>query len=82
MDRYGDEIFNNFRDGLYIPPDYTGKNTHIYIDYAQTGEITDYTGLTEKYSELSSIHLEKCDYSLSISRMYADYLMGVREYSK
>ena len=82
MERYGDEIFDNFRDGLYIPPDYTGKNTHTYIDYEQSGELTDYTGLTEKYSELSSIHLEKCDYSLSISKMYADYLMGVREYSK
>lgn len=72
------QIFNKFKEGLYIPPQYTGKLTHTYIDYEQEGIITDYLGNTAEYKELSSTHLEKQDYNLSISDDYARYIAGIK----
>ena len=80
LEKYGiDGIFDNFNSELYIPADYTGKNTHTYIDDAMTGTVTDYNGNTENYEELSAVHLEKADYSISLALMFIDYLRGVRQ---
>ena len=59
---------------MYIPPEYTGKNTHTYIDTQRAGVVSDYMGNSYQYNELSAVHLEAADYSLTISREYADYL--------
>lgn len=79
LNKYGDNIFDAFTNDLYIPPKYTGKNTHTYIDERRTGVITDYLGTPAPYDELSGVHLEKSDYSLSISREYLDYILSVEE---
>ena len=73
-----DGVFEHFTDDLYIPPEYTGKMTHTYIDEPRSGVLVDYTGKPGEYLELSAVHLEKADYSLSIAREYADYLRGVQ----
>ena len=73
------DAFNAFNNELYIPPDYTGKNIHTYIDEAQSGTVTDYLGNAAAYSELSSVHLDKCDYHLSIAETYINYLLGITE---
>ena len=78
LDKYGkDGIFDAFTNNLYIPPDYTGKMTHTYIDEPRSGYVTDYLGNTAYYNELSAVHLSKQDYCLSISRDYADYLSSL-----
>lgn len=59
-----------------------GKTTHTYIDTEQRGVIRDYLGNISEYHELSSVHLEAADYSLSLSDAYVDYLLGIREYNK
>ena len=69
--------FEAFNDALYIPAAYTGKNTHTYIDEERSGIVTDYLGRSEHYQELSSVHLEAADYSLSISKEYADYIRNI-----
>lgn len=78
IEKYGEDVFDAFTDHLYVPPDYTGKMTHTYIDEERRGVVTDYRGTPCEYTELSSVHLEKADYDLSISREYADYLSGIR----
>lgn len=78
MEKYGSNIFNAFNDGLYIPSEYTGKNTHTYIDDVQSGVLTDYQGNTARYNEYSSIHLGASDYSLSISQEYINFLLNIR----
>lgn len=80
--KYGKKIFDKFTDDLYIPPEFTGKMTHTYIDGAVRGYVVDYLGNEAEYEELSSVHLENADYSLSMSEAYVDYIMGVRELSK
>lgn len=80
LEKFGETgIFEAFSDSLYVPPEYTGKNTHTYIDDERTGIVTDYLGNTARYRELSGVHLGPADYSLSISQEYADYLMQVNE---
>jgi hypothetical protein len=77
IDTFGDKIFENFSNNLVIPADYTGKMTHTYIDFHLSGEVTDYLGNTEKFSELSAIHLETASYNLSITKAYVDYIRGI-----
>lgn len=72
-------VFDAFNNELYIPPDYTGKNIHTYIDESQSGTVTDYQGHTAAYSEQSSIHLDSCDYHLSIAQTYINYLLEITE---
>ena len=79
LEKYGENgIFDAFNNELYIPPEYTGKNTHTYIDEPRTGTVVDYLGVTGEYDERSGVHLEKSDYSLKISREYLDYLLDIK----
>lgn len=77
-----DKAFNMFDDDLKIPADYTGKNTHTYIDHEMTGILKDYRGKYMEYHELSGVHLEKAEYNLSLSKQYIDYMLGIRAESK
>ena len=74
-----ENIFDAFTHNLYIPADYTGKNTHTYIDDVRVGELTDYMGNTAKYNELSCVHLEPADYSLSLSYEYIRFLLNIQD---
>lgn len=84
INKYGSNtnVFNAFNDSLYIPSEYTGKNIHTYLDYEQSGYLIDYTGIKHYYHELSSVHLEGAEYTLSLSDQYINYLLGIREYTK
>lgn len=77
----GLSVFDKFNDEMYIPRDWTGKNIHTYIDFATDGIVTDYLGNSHSYSELSSVHMEPTDYSLSIGSEYADFIAMVRDRS-
>ncbi len=76
---FGDKLMDAFTDGMYIPRDYTGKNIHTYLDFEQSGVVTDYNGVKCEYHELSSIHMEKAEYELSMSREFLDFLLDVKE---
>ena len=69
-----DKIFNMFNDSLYIPAERTGKMTHTYLDVEMEALITDYKGHTSRVVNKSGIHLEACDFTLSISAQYNDFL--------
>ena len=73
------EIFKNFNDDLYIPSSDTGKMTHTYIDEEYKGMIKDYKGVESYVISKSSIHLEPCDFTLSISKQYAKFLKNLKE---
>lgn len=83
-----EKVFDAFDDKLEIPATYlvdgveksaTGKMTHTYIDEERSGIVTDYLGNKAHYKELSGVHLENCDYRLSLSEIYIDYLLGIKE---
>ena len=79
LNKYGDKVFENFNDSLYVPPEYTGKNTHTYIDDCKEGYLTDYKGIKSYYKEITSVHLSPSDYSLSLSKEYSDYIANVQD---
>ena len=71
--------FRAFTNGLYIPPEHTGKLTHTYIDEPQAGTLTDYNGVVAEWSERSAVHLQAVDYSLTLARQYVDYLFTIQK---
>ena len=78
-EEFGERIFQNFDEDMYIPKGKTGKMTHTYIDEETNGIVIDYLGNEYEYNELSSTHLEPADYSLSIAEQYAKLLLGYYE---
>lgn len=72
--RHNIDPFDMFTDGMYIPPEHTGKLLHSYIDIPMSGEVDDYLGNRGSYHELSGLHLSPIDYSLGISEDYFRYL--------
>lgn len=74
-----DDPFEAFSDGLYIPPEHTGKLTHTYIDEEDIINVTDYNGITATVHYYSGIHLEPASYELSLSEAYVKFLKGYRD---
>jgi len=66
--------FDVFTNHMRIPAKHTGKLTHTYIDEPTSGAVVDYLGIRGRFSELSCVHLEPAEYSLSIAKEYADYI--------
>ena len=79
LDKYGVKgSFMHFNSGLHIPPDYTGKLTHYYIDEPRKGTIIDYQGNTFDFEAPSGIYLEKAAYDFDITEEYFLYLEKVK----
>lgn len=81
LERTGDP-FRNFKDGLKVPKECSGRLILTYIDDEIEGDITDYMGITCHYHELSSIHMEKSEYNLSMSEDFIRYLQGIEQFSE
>ena len=79
IEKYGDQIMDNFRIGLKIPKGKTGKLTHVYIDDPISGELVDYMGNRYKYvNQPPGIYLEAAEYDFSITEDYYKFLKGVQ----
>ena len=79
IEEFGEDgVFDGFTNYLDIPPTATGKNIHTYIDYEQTGTLTDYLGVPGTYDTPTGVHLEPTGYTLSLSIMYINYLIGIK----
>lgn len=78
LKEYGDNTFEEFKDGLTIPSDYTGKNCLTYLDFETKGKVKDYLGKEYKYHEYNSIHMEKIPFTLSLSEDFKNYLLNIQ----
>lgn len=74
--------FGNFTDGLSIPPENSGRLILSYIDNETFGTVVDTFGVPYEYHELSSIHMEKSEYNLSMSEEFVRYLEGLRDFGE
>ena len=74
-------IFDNFNDGLYFPPEATGKQTLTYVDEPFGGDVEDYNGVNHHVFEYSYIHMEPQSYYMSRTEEYMKFLKGYRDAS-
>ena len=72
----GDPI-ENFKEGLKVPADETGKLTRTYIDYTMEADITDYLGNTEHCIAYSGICLEPASFEITLSEDYVKFLRSL-----
>ena len=68
------KVFNMFNNELYIPASETGKMTHSYIDEVRELTVTDHLGVTHDIISLSGIHLEPCEYTLSMGEKFLQFI--------
>lgn len=66
--------FEFFSNGLKIPPEHTGKLTHIYVDHEINGTITDYKGVACDYHEYSYVHMEPVGFKLDYTDDYLRFI--------
>ena len=76
-----DRMFDEFHEGLYFPPQYTGKSTLTYRDEPICDVLEDYQGNKAPVFEYSFIHMEPQSYMMSISDDFMRYLEGYRDAS-
>ena len=69
-----DTVFNNFTNGLKVPKEDSGKLTAFYDDEIKEGVIKDYQGHYTKVKSLSSVHLSKASFDMSMSAKYIKLL--------
>lgn len=69
-----EEPLDGLKDGMVIPSDWSGRLALTYSDVEASGEITDYLGNVGEYEELSYVHMEPTEYSLTISEEYKAFL--------
>ena len=85
MHRKGDldysGVFDAFSDGLYFPPETTGKQTLTYIDSGFVSKCTDFCGNSKYIMEGSAIHMEPQDYLMSQTPEYIRFLKGYKDAS-
>lgn len=74
-----DLIFDYFRDGLYFPPESTGKQTLTYIDKGGMSQVIDFMGQPMRVLEPSYIHMEPQDYHMSQTVEYQRFLEGIKD---
>lgn len=73
----GNTPFEAFEDELKVPSSKTGKLTLYYQDERIAGYVTDYRSTTLYCDELSSIHAENAEFSISLSDAYIAFLKGI-----
>lgn len=74
-----EDPFVAFDDALNVPPDKSGKLVHTYIDNEMRVSITDYLGNTCTQYELSSVHLGKTSFDLSMTAEFMRLALGMKE---
>lgn len=74
---------DGLKDGLVVPPEYSGRLTLTYCDDECHGYVTDYLGNSGEYHELSYIHMEQSDYHMTLSEDYKyfleNYILAIKE---
>ena len=69
-----DTVFNKFTNGLKVPKEDSGKLTAFYDDETKEGVIKEYQGHYTKVKSLSSVHLSKASFDMSMSAKYIKLL--------
>lgn len=64
------KVFDNFANNMAIPASDSGKLTAYYDDEKKTAIIKDFQGHYTKVTSLSSVHLSKTSFEMSMAEVY------------
>lgn len=70
--------FDFFNDDMVIPPEYSGRLTHCYIDNQTPVFLYDYLGNKFLCEDKSGVYLEQSEYCMSIHDIFLKYLRGIK----
>lgn len=71
--------FEQFEDGMKITSEYSGRLTSIYIDEEFEVGLVDYTGKAALVNEMSCVHMEPAEYTMSMTEQFLKYIYGYKE---
>lgn len=71
------EPFNEFKIGLVVPPEYSGRKSLVYVDSPFDAIIVDYNGVAAEVHEDTYIHMENSEFTYDISDEFAAFLKMV-----
>lgn len=71
--------FDKFTNKLTFPENYSGRKCLTYLDEVQYIDVVDYKGVRYAGKEMSSVHMCKTKYNLTMSPIYLLLLKGVEE---
>lgn len=74
-----DKVFSMFNDKLYISAAGTGKMTHTYIDTKHDFMCVDFQGHESHIVTESGVHLEPCDFTLSLAIEFKSFIDHLRK---
>ena len=63
---------------MIIPPEYSGRLTHCYIDNQTPVFLYDYLGNKFLCEDKSGVYLEQSEYCMSIHDIFLKYLRGIK----
>lgn len=75
LDRGAFKFFNN---RMKIPPEYSGRLTHTYLNNQTPVFLYDYMGNKYLCEDKSGVYLEKTEYNLSFKDIFLQYLEGIK----
>ena len=80
LKKYGTaaNVVDNFKDGLFVSEDGSGKLTHTYNDNEAGAYVTDYLGNTAYCYEKSFCHLYPQSFEMSVSGTYKEFIRQLR----
>lgn len=70
--------FDYFKDKMYIPDYVSGRKSLTYIDYPQSGIVTDYLGQPYEFETYSSVHMERSGFTMTLSPEYKEFLQTMQ----
>lgn len=69
-----EKIFGAFCSNMVIPSEYSGRKTLTYISNETKGVVADYLNRPYEYHELSCIHMEDSNYTMTLNPNYKEFL--------
>ena len=73
-EKMGCSPFDLFKFGMKVPPEYSGRLDHSYVDEPKDGILVDYTGVPCEYHEESAVCLTPSDYTMTNGIEYDTFL--------
>ena len=78
-EKNGLDIFEEFRDDLYLSPEESDKQTALYYDQEFTDKVTDYNGVTKEVHERSCVAIVDIPFNMNMEEDFIARIEQLRQ---